>query len=626
MARLDIAKARQAGLSDQQIQEYAQRRGVSVYDSSAQQEQGGGLTNLLPMLGAIGGSFTPFGPIAGGAGGAALGTLAKQLIQQKQPDVGEIGKEAALGGVGGVIGKGIGSIAGKVFPRVAGAVGKGTGQLGESLIASQYNVPRNVATRIGFPGSVRTLADYGITSIKKVPEVAEKVTGATGIISKITRSAVGKANPVELSAFADRPSVLEVASNLAGDPSLPIGQDSKFVAYIQKGIQSVLGGSKGSITGQADPSDVFGFIQKLERESASVGGGKARHLLSESEHALKKAYQGVADELRERLFTTSGADQQLISAMTPQQLQELATISPKLAQDVASAKTVGELRHVAAPFVQANQAAKTTEAASRYAFADFGGQGKGLGKLVPSLSDPLAIGRAALSSAPVNAFAGKALLGASRGIPFPAGVGKFGAQALGQGTARSAFSSGTLSPISEGGLLPPREERTAPSPETNDLNRLFASLILKNPKQATALTAAYKLLAPQAGKPLTGQQQKDKKNAESGLRAIAKVQEELRKQPLSPVLSKIPIVSGRSPYRAASKEVADVYTRLRTGAALNKQEIQFYDQQLPQPFDSTEVVQYKLKIFKDLFTEFAFRQQGALQESSIPYPEGYEGL
>lgn len=122
MAKLDIAKARQAGFNDAQIRDYATRKGVSLYDSStplpiAQPEKKGfEFADLLPIIGAVGGSFVPgLGTIAGGAAGAGLGTVAKQLFKDEEFDLGEVGREAAFAGAGGLVGKGVGSVASKLL-------------------------------------------------------------------------------------------------------------------------------------------------------------------------------------------------------------------------------------------------------------------------------------------------------------------------------------------------------------------------------------------------------------------------------------------------------------------------------------------------------------------------------
>lgn len=505
MARLDISKARQVGLSDQQIQDYAQRRGVSLYDSAsvaAPASSGGGLAGLLPLLGAIGGSFTPLGPIGGGAVGAGVGTLAKQLIQQTPFDPGEIGKETALGGVGGVIGKGLGFVGGKLVSKIAPSLGRGAEELGQGLIESQYNVPRNVATRINFPASIKTLTDYGITNLEDVPKIAEQVTGANGIFSKATRVAVGKANPVDLFATGDRPGIIEITKNFAGDPSIPLGQDNKLVAFIRKGIKSMMGGEKGQLGDKANPSDVFGFIQKLEKQAADVGGGKARNLLTDSENALKRAYQGIADELKDRLYMVAGADTQAVGAFSPQQMQELAKISPQLAQEAAGVRTVADIRSLAAPFVQANKAAGITEAAKRFAFADFGSRGKGLGKLVPSLSDPGVIVREALSSPGVNAAAGK-LLTSPLPLSFQAGArlaGRLGTQTAGQAGARLAFGGGQpSSAIQEGQIVEPPLSTGAVGPSSIDastltnLKQVIGMALLQRAKSGSDVKTAFDL-------------------------------------------------------------------------------------------------------------------------------------
>ena len=124
MARIDLAKTRQAGFADEQVRKFALTKGDTIYDSTPTapattqgKQEGGGLIDLLPLLGAIGGSFIPgAGTIAGGALGAGAGTIAKQFFTGKG-DPGEVVQEAALGGIGGVAGRGIGALLGKAVPK-----------------------------------------------------------------------------------------------------------------------------------------------------------------------------------------------------------------------------------------------------------------------------------------------------------------------------------------------------------------------------------------------------------------------------------------------------------------------------------------------------------------------------
>lgn len=104
-----------------------------------------------------------------------------------------------------------------------------------------------------------------------------------------------------------------------------------------------------------------------------------------------------------------------------------------------------------------------------------------------------------------------------------------------------------------------------------------------------------------SSKPLTAAQKLAKINADSGLRALDKMESELAKNPNAIVQASVPGSPGARIYATARKEASDVLTRLRTGAALNKEEEKFYISQLPAVFDSPETIAYKMKLFRDLF-------------------------
>jgi hypothetical protein len=111
-------------------------------------------------------------------------------------------------------------------------------------------------------------------------------------------------------------------------------------------------------------------------------------------------------------------------------------------------------------------------------------------------------------------------------------------------------------------------------------------------------------------KPPTATQQMAANNAQSGLRALQTAKELISNDSGIIGTSKIPLLGGlgkAGTYKTAVKEVADVFTRLRTGAALNNQEIDFYGGQLPQVTDSPETIQYKLNLFGNLFNDVANR-------------------
>ena len=105
------------------------------------------------------------------------------------------------------------------------------------------------------------------------------------------------------------------------------------------------------------------------------------------------------------------------------------------------------------------------------------------------------------------------------------------------------------------------------------------------------------------GKPLSAEAQKVKENAESGLRAISTLENEITQGgKLRLVQAAVPFgLGGARILRTARNEIADVITRLRTGAALNEQEQAFYKRQMPSALDSGATIKYKLDLFRQLF-------------------------
>jgi len=137
----NVQKARQDGVTDEEIQQYVaseKAKGNTINLQGMESEQPKNesgirdmIINSLPVVGAIGGSFIPgLGNIVGGAVGAGAGALAKNLLDDKKGvDAGEIVKETALGGVGGVIAKGAGSLATKMLPKITGKALEKSGEV-----------------------------------------------------------------------------------------------------------------------------------------------------------------------------------------------------------------------------------------------------------------------------------------------------------------------------------------------------------------------------------------------------------------------------------------------------------------------------------------------------------------
>jgi hypothetical protein len=111
-------------------------------------------------------------------------------------------------------------------------------------------------------------------------------------------------------------------------------------------------------------------------------------------------------------------------------------------------------------------------------------------------------------------------------------------------------------------------------------------------------------------KPPTTTQVQQANNANSGLMALKTVQDELAGNPHALLKGAVPTeigksLSGAGVLNTARKEASDVISRLRTGAAINKEEEAFYKSQLPQFGDPPNVIEYKLGLLNNLFSKFA---------------------
>ena len=143
-------KAKSAGVPDeinlQRAVQYQSTKSQQV--QTLQQPKPGGLADLLPLIGAVGGSFLPIpggpllGPLIGGAIGAGGGTLAKQAVKREPFDTGEAFNEAKSAGIGGLIGGGIFKAGSKLLPGVAKLLGKG----GEKLAVKAFRINPSQAT------------------------------------------------------------------------------------------------------------------------------------------------------------------------------------------------------------------------------------------------------------------------------------------------------------------------------------------------------------------------------------------------------------------------------------------------------------------------------------------------
>jgi|GEM_PF-7002028 hypothetical protein len=280
------------------------------------------------------------------------------------------------------------------IPSLLKSFGKGTQQVGDKLVQSQLNVPRSTATNLKLPETISALNRYGYSKVDKIAGGADDVIKT---IDGTIQSTVSKSKPVKMDGFG------EVVKDIVGDPSLAVGKDEKILKFIDKMVQKLTGGGKGSqIRYEADPNTTLEVIRTLQKKAADVAKGKLPAAITDEERALKQAYRLIADELEMRLYEGAGADKLVVGEL-PKLVGLLEKFSPELAKDASKVTTIGELRSLMAPFVRGKIAAETTELGRNLATETMGGAIRGVGKLV---QNPLNILAMPLGSDLVNSGTG----------------------------------------------------------------------------------------------------------------------------------------------------------------------------------------------------------------------------
>lgn len=126
-----------------------------------------------------------------------------------------------------------------------------------------------------------------------------------------------------------------------------------------------------------------------------------------------------------------------------------------------------------------------------------------------------------------------------------------------------------------------------------------------------------------SGKPETVEGQKAYNNAMSGLQAISDIESMLANDDGLTWKSALPGGSltdsllGASQYETALMTAADSMARLRTGAAMTKEETKNFKAMLPKAGDSPETIQYKLNNFRTYFNEVLNQPAGGTAPSSL---------
>jgi|GEM_PF-6434105 len=128
----------------------------------------------------------------------------------------------------------------------------------------------------------------------------------------------------------------------------------------------------------------------------------------------------------------------------------------------------------------------------------------------------------------------------------------------------------------------------------------------RNDREGSFDTMAYLTnQASQAQKPLSTEAQKFVGNAETGLRAVETIRNELANKKGVRLGAALPFNPGAQTYSTAIGNATDVIARLRSGAAITEQEEKSFRKLLPKLTDSPQTVEYKLAELENQFRRVA---------------------
>jgi len=157
----------------------------------------------------------------------------------------------------------------------------------------------------------------------------------------------------------------------------------------------------------------------------------------------------------------------------------------------------------------------------------------------------------------------------------------------------------------------------------------MAALADGNTKAASMIMDGYKMFGPNssANKPLSTTAATAIANANAGIASIDNVISQMQQDPSVQKKSIIPgrgmfggagaNLLGTGQYDASIQQAKDIIQRLRTGAAISTSEASFYNQMMPQAFDSPETTIQKLQTLRTMFQTVATRgQNGTLSDGT----------
>lgn len=615
-----IQAARQAGVPEQQILReataYQQKKSAMQTPAQPAPDKSplGGITDWLPtiggVLGGIGGGLLggPPGAIAGAVAGGASGEGGKQYLRQEPANLPSIALQGGLNGVG----EGIGGVVGKVAGR---AVGKGGDLLADSAAQG--------VTKATPSAVFKAIDEHGVNPNDLVAKYAPGASGYDDLLGPTTARNSGGVLGKKLT---DAEKVIQNRVSTEGnavvatpdDLIAPLEQNRQLLSQTVGNEQKI--SQLDTLINQINTKYKGGLTasQLLDmKRAADQTFGKA--VVNDEEGTINSQVQKSIGNTARGILKTKYPD--LAGALDTQ--SEIYTLQPILGKARASNITTGTLGKI-----DLSRPGSWLTAAKSLV----GGEKVNTAALGASQ----ALENANLPGIDIGTVGGAIGAGGASGVGTlvaPDGITQSDNTNPDQGNNQENnnqnFNQGNNQSHSN---IIPQDNMSSQLPGITGYNqgqlaKAYTKASLAGDKTNAAIfkqlydveTAYDKAKNPAANKPLTAQQTKDVIGAQSALRQMDTIDQELAKNPNLIYEAALPGSPNARKYMSAVHEAADIILRLRTGAQANESEINMYMTQFfPQPFDSPETIQYKLQTRKQYLQDIANQGGAGVDASSLP--------
>lgn len=235
--------------------------------------------------------------------------------------------------------------------------------------ASNFIVPQKRAmgdlNLMGTSKEILQHIDSGMNpnDLKSIPE---QVTGDHGVITSMTRDAVGK-----LEGNAQLTPIQQSAQDVLDRTT---GISSADEAKVMRDITKPFNNGKSGNISEITPQDLYDHARSLFSEAADYKRQDSYITPNKSAAGIAKAYTAAGNEIMNQL-EQMGKDKNVLSTViTPDRIAALQKISPRLAAQVQHASSIGDLRRAAAPFVKLDQINDLTDSAANSTFGKVANQ------------------------------------------------------------------------------------------------------------------------------------------------------------------------------------------------------------------------------------------------------------